>query len=120
MIGKHNGHQTQHNRDNPVYVLTSHPDSGTLYQNQDGSTTTSTHAGPAATLKYYEKENKLERECANPIYGSEDTNDCVYTTPGGKNDKDQGSLPDHEFENIIYGAEDMNTYSEPTATILTL
>ena len=43
----------------------------------------------------------------------------MYTTPGELNDRNQESLPagDHEFENIIYGTEDANVYSEPTADV---
>ena len=56
---------------------------------------------------------ELERECANPIYGSDDDGDNVYTAP----DSEKKGLPDpeREFQNIIYGVEDdVNTYSEPT------
>ena len=105
MTDKHNGHQILHTGDNPVY----------MYHNQ---ATTDTPAGPA-TPKRYEMDNdsELERECVNPIYGSEQTYHIVYTTPGAMNDEDGESLPDYEVENIIYGTEDMNTHSELTATM---
>ena len=51
-----------------------------------------------------------ERRFDNSIYGDNDFNetgdrdiDDVYTTPFDQ--QDQQSLPDHEFDNPIYGAE---------------
>ena len=51
-----------------------------------------------------------ERRFDNSIYGDNDINetddrdiDDVYTTPFDQ--QDQQSLPDHEFDNPIYGAE---------------
>ena len=45
-----------------------------------------------------------ERRFDNLIYGDDDeTDDHVYTTPSDQ--QDQQSLPNHEFDNPIYGTE---------------
>ena len=94
------------------------PAGSPVCNNHYESTTSNTHA-ELANNDYYDRDAELEKECANPIYGGDEPSDLMYTTPGELNDRNQESLPagDHEFENIIYGTEDANVYSEPTADV---
>ena len=88
------------------------PAGNQVYQSQYENGTTNVYYAELATNDY-DKDAEPERECENPIYGSDEPDDHMYTTPGELDDRNRGSLPgDHEFENTIYGTEDANTYSD--------
>ena len=84
--------------DNPVYEP-----GNTINELKGGSSAHTTAAVIALPEQEGIESSVEERRFDNPIYGGDETDDNVYTTPFDQ--QDQQSLSNHEFDNPIYGSE---------------
>ena len=84
--------------DNPVYEP-----GNTVNELKGGSSTHTTAAVTTLPGREGIESSVEERRFDNPIYGGDEADDNVYTTPFDQ--QDQQSLNNHEFDNPIYGSE---------------
>ena len=87
--------------DNPVYET---GNTTVVFGNLSSEIPASEQRVNAMSSHDDQNEYGQERKFNNPIYGDGETDDGVYTTPL-QDQQGQGPVPDHEFDNLIYGTE---------------